>query len=47
MEELKRDYGRTIEHQEKIMIELDRFFFFFYLEVPLIESKIQCNMILA
>ena len=29
MEELKGDYQRTIEHTEKMMIELDSFFFLF------------------
>ena len=43
IEELKGDYQCTIEHTKNMMIELDSF----YLEVPLIESKIQCNMILA
>ena len=43
MEELKGDYQRTTEHTENMMIELDSF----YLEVPLIESKIQCYTILA
>ena len=43
LEELKEDYQGTIEHTKNMMIELVSF----YLEVPLIESKIQCYMILA
>ena len=35
VEELKGEYQRTIEHTQNMMIELDSF----YLEVPLIESK--------